>query len=312
MLKTTGKHVSVLLHELTNSIHISKKSKNIIVDCTLGWGGHAEKIIESLNPWDIFIGFDADEKNLKTATERLFPLIKEKQIESHFIHSNFLHLKEELEKRNIAEITSIYYDLWISSMHVDEADRGFSFKNDGPLDMRYDKTSWKSAYDVVNFYEKDKLIEIFREYGEEPASRKIAEKIVEERKKKKIETTGELANIVSENMRFPKAQARIFQAIRMEVNNELENTEKSIYDALQLLKQGGHIFVITFHSLEDRLVKHLFKRETRDCICSELICNCKHKKIIKLGEKKPIIPSNEEIKNNSRARSAKGRSAEKI
>lgn len=312
MLKTQDKHISVLLHELTNSIQISKTSKNIIVDCTLWGGGHAEKIIEKLNSWDIFIGFDADDKNLKFASNRLKPLIEEKKIESHFIHSNFLHLKKELEKRGINEITGIYYDLWISSMHVDEAERWFSFKNDGPLDMRYDKSEWRNAYDVVNFYEKEKLIGIFREYGEEPASRKIAEKIIDERKKKKIETTGELANIVSENMRFPKAQARIFQAIRMEVNNELENTEKSIYDGINLLKKGWHIFVITFHSLEDRLVKHLFKRETKDCICTELICNCKHKKTLKLWEKKPIIPSEEEIKNNPRSRSAKWRSAEKI
>ena len=310
--KIKESHIPVLFHELVGSAEISASEKNIVVDCTLGFWWHAKEIIKKMKKWDIFIWFDADEKNLNLARENIRSTLEEKEVESIFIHSNFLHLKEELEKRAIDFVTYIYYDLWLSSMQVDDGERGFSFKNDGPLDMRFDKSKWKSAFEVVNFYKKDQLIKIFREYGEENLAKKIAEKIETERKKKKITTTKELANIIDTIRWDPKTKARIFQAIRIEVNNELENIEISIKNALEKLKKWGRIFIITFHSLEDRIVKNILRDESKDCICNELVCNCKHKKTIKVLTKKPIIPSVEETKNNPRARSAKARIWEKI
>ncbi|PID86400.1 16S rRNA (cytosine(1402)-N(4))-methyltransferase [Candidatus Gracilibacteria bacterium] len=304
------KHIPVLLNELVDSISISKDKQNIIVDGTLGMGGHALKIIEKMNPLDIFIGFDADLKNLSLAKERLRNV--NKKIKKIFINSNFVNLKQELQKRGINKISGIYYDLGISSLHVDEAERGFSFNLDGPLDMRFDKNSGITAAEIVNSYSVDKLYKIFKEYGEEPNSKKIASKIVERRKKEKFKKTKDLANTIGEITSYHKTKSKIFQAIRIEVNNELENIKTSLKDAIELLETGGSIFVISFHSLEDRITKQIFKRESKDCICQDLICSCKHKKKIKILSKKPIIPSKEEIKNNIRSRSAKARFAKKI
>lgn len=306
------KHISVLLHELVDSIKILKNTKNIIVDCTLGMGWHASEIIKKLHPGDIFIWFDADIKNLALAQQRLEEISKLQKVETIFIHSNFLHLKEELENRWIQQITWIYYDLWLSSLHVDEADRWFSFQLDGPLDMRFDKKSGVPASLIVNKYTKEQLINIFREYGEEPMSKKIAEKIVERRKKQKFETTKDLSEIIWEVSKNPKSRNRIFQALRIETNKELENAQISISDAIQLLIPEWCIFVISFHSLEDRLVKQIFKKETRNCICTDMICTCKHTKSLELWTKKPILPSNQEMKENPRSKSAKARYAIKI
>lgn len=303
------KHISVLLDELVSSINIFKDKKNVIVDCTLGMWWHASKIIEKMNIWDIFIGFDADIKNLEMAKIRLENILKEKKVESIFINSNFSNLKEELEKNWISKITWIYYDLGLSSLHLDEADRWFSFMQDWPLDMRLDKSRWKTAEDIVNSYTASELREIFLKYWEEPQANKISQRIVLERKKKRIKTTLDLSEIV---WGLPKTKSRIFQAIRIEVNWEIDAIEKSLEDAINLLEIWGIIFVISFHSLEDRAVKQIFKRESRDCICSDLICSCHHKKSLKLLNKKPILPTQEEITNNKRSRSAKARFAQKI
>nr|MDD3720692.1 16S rRNA (cytosine(1402)-N(4))-methyltransferase RsmH [Candidatus Gracilibacteria bacterium] len=306
-----GLHISVLLEELVSSIKIEKNKQNIIVDCTLGLAGHAKKIIEKLNPGDIFVGFDADIRNLELAKKVLENIRSD--IKIVLINSNFVNLKSELEKVGIKNITGIYYDLGISSLHVDEAERGFSFKLDGPLDMRFDTSIGFPASHIVNTYKEDELIRIFREYGEEPASRKIAQNIIEKRKSGfKFKTTKELANLIDECIKFPKAKNRIFQSLRIETNKEMETLEKSLKDAINLLSPGGTIFVISFHSLEDRIVKNIFKDESRDCICTDLICTCKHKKQIKILTKKPIIPTPEEEKTNPRSRSAKARSAEKL
>ena len=304
------KHISVLLEELVNSVVIFKNKKNIIVDATLWMAWHAIRIIEKMNKWDIFIGFDADDRNLKLAKERLKDVRND--VEIIFINSNFVNLKEELEKRWIKEITWIYYDLWISSLHVDEAERWFSFKLDWPLDMRFDINSGKSAEHIINHYSKDDLIKIFRDYWEEPSSRKIAEKIVERRKAKRITTTKELSDIIWEISKFPKSKNRIFQALRIETNKELETLEKSLKDSISLLKEKWSIFVISFHSLEDRIVKNVFKNESRTCNCKDLICSCKKTSLIKIITKKPIIPTNEEIERNPRSRSAKARFAIKF
>lgn len=304
------KHIPVLLNELINSFEIKDDKKNIIVDCTLWMWWHASKILDKMNKDDTFIWFDADIRNLKLAKVKLEKISKEKWVELILINSNFKNLKEELEKKWIKEITWIYYDLWLSSLHLDEAERWFSFMLDWPLDMRLDNTRWKSASIVVNSYTQAELREIFIKYWEEPWSNKIAAKIVEYRRNnKKIETTAELSEVI---WGLPKTKSRIFQAIRIEVNKELEAIEVSIKNAVWLLKSWGKIFIISFHSLEDRIVKHFFKQETKDCICSDLICSCKHTKTLKLINKKPIIPSEEEIKQNTRSRSAKARSAQKI
>jgi len=308
-LNIENKHISVLLNELVDSIDIFENKKNIIVDCTLWMWWHASKIIKKMNQWDTFIWFDADIKNLELANIRLKEVNKDEKVKIILINSNFINLKNELKEKWIDKITWIYYDLWLSSLHLDEADRWFSFMLDWPLDMRLDKSKWKTAADVVNSYTQSELREIFLKYWEEPGSNKISARIVEERKKNKFKTTTDLSNIIPG---LPKVKSRIFQAIRIEVNQELEAIEISLKDAIQLLEKDWKIFVISFHSLEDRITKQIFKKETKDCICNDLICSCKHIKNLKILTKKPILPSEEEIKENPRSRSAKARCAQKI
>jgi len=324
------KHISVLLHELVDTIKIFEDRQNIIVDATLWMAGHGCEIISKLSSGDIFVWFDADTRNLPLAIQRIKSLSDQNSLPLNIcepgnefkpandainillIHSNFEFLKEKLEENNIKSITGIYYDLGISSLHVDEADRWFSFREDGPLDMRFDITTGKTAADIVNSYQQAELRQMFIDYWEEPASTKIAAKIIESRKPDKIKTTSRLVEIIESVNAHPKTKTRIFQAIRIEVNGELEVMKKSFRDAIELLQKDGTIFVISFHSLEDRITKQTLKRETRDCICSEIICNCQHKKSLKLLTKKPILPTENEIKHNSRSRSAKARAATKI
>ncbi len=309
--KIWEKHISVLLNELVDWIKIFQDKQNIIVDATLWMWWHAEKIIKHMNSGDIFIWFDADIKNLELAQKRLKGG-DNKGIKIIFINSNFCNLKSSLNKEWIEKITWIYYDLWLSSLHVDEADRWFSFRLDWPLDMRFDKTYWKTAADIVNSYTQSELRSIFIKYWEEPASTKISAKIVEKRKEKRFKTTSDLSNLIWEVSKNAKSKNRIFQALRIETNKELENLEKTLKQALELLEKTWRIFVISFHSLEDRITKQIFKKETRNCICSDMICSCMHKKSLKILTKKPILPSEEEIKDNPRSRSAKARLAEKI
>lgn len=310
-------HTSVLLYELIEHIEIRDTRQNIVVDMTLWLGWHGVKIIEKMNPWDIFIGFDADERNIILAKERLektqtqFPHLEELRIV--LIHSNFEYLSQELHKIGVEKITGIYYDLGVSSLHFDQAERWFSLRFDGPLDMRFDTKSWKTAADILNYYEEKDLFEIFKNYGEEPHSRKIAAKIIQERKKNKFSRTLELSNFLDTEINSHiKTKMRVFQALRIEVNNELATLTSSLEQAVSLLASWWDIFVISFHSLEDRIVKQFFKKESKDCICSDLICSCWHTKSLLLTHKKPILPSQEEQKNNSRSRSAKARHAKKI
>ena len=315
------KHISVLLNELVDSIEIFKGRQNIVVDCTLWMAGHFIEVAKKLNTWDIIIWFDADIKNLWLAKQRItdslknINFIEKKQQEKKdkinicLINDNFWNIKEQLENRWIQKITWIYYDLWLSSLHLDEADRWFSFMKEGPLDMRLDKSKWQKASEIINSYTASKLREIFLKYWESSQANKISHKIIELRKKKKFETTSDLAEIIPGP---PKEKAKIFQALRIEVNKELEMLEKSLKEAIELLEKDWKIFVISFHSLEDRITKQIFKKETRDCICNDLICSCHHKKTLKLLNKKPILPSENEIKENPRSRSAKARAAQKI
>lgn len=306
------RHISVLLHELVDSIKIFEDKKNIIVDCTLWMAGHASKMIEKMNPGDTFIWFDADERNLKLATQRLNEVNKDNKVEIILIHSNFVHLHEALAERGIHEVTGIYYDLWLSSLHVDEADRWFSFREEWPLDMRFDASSWKPASFITNVYRKEQIVDILRNYWEEPQAEAIAKAIINRRKQKPLETTTDLTEVIETVSKHPKVKTRVYQALRIETNHELDYAKQSIENAIKLLCSGGHIFVISFHSLEDRLTKQIMKKETRDCICSDLICSCLHKKSIKILTKKPILPTDEEIKQNPRSRSAKARLAVKL
>ncbi len=304
-------HTSVLLNELVDSIIIHSHKKNIIVDCTLWLGWHASKVIQKMHPNDIFIGFDADQRNLELARKKLYELKTQTKIV--LIHSNFENLTEKLQEHNIHSITGIYYDLGVSSLHFDEAERWFSLRLEGPLDMRFDTRQKKRASDVLNFYEEKDLFRILKEYGEEPHARKIASKVISQRKKQKFATTWDLCTFLENEINSHiKTKMRVFQALRIEVNGELDTLKKSLSEAINLLESGANIFVISFHSLEDRIVKQSFKRESKDCICSDIICTCHHTKTLKLLTKKPILPKEEEQKNNPRSRSAKARLAQKI
>ena len=303
-------HTSVLLTELVDAININPDKQNIIVDCTLWLAGHASEVIKKMNPDDIFVGFDADERNLVLAKERLDKLKTHTKIV--LIHSNFENLSSKLKEHGIESVTGIYYDLWVSSMHFDQADRWFSLRLEGPLDMRFDTRSGKTAADILNYYEEKDLFQIFKEYGEEPHARKIAARVITARKEKKFQTTWDLTDFLDTQINSHiKTKTRVFQALRIEVNGELETLKKSLSQAISLLESGWNIFVISFHSLEDRIVKQTFKKETRDCICSDIICTCHHTASLKLLSKKPILPSEIEQKENSRSRSAKARLAQK-
>ncbi len=308
-------HIPVLLDELTEAIDLYEDKKNVIVDATLWLWWHASHILARLHPWDIFIGFDADERNLKIAKDRLEKI--QTQIPSGvsliLVRSNFVNIEQELQKRNIDQITGIYYDLWISSLHVDEAERGFSFRFEGPLDMRFDATQWQTAAEILNYSQEKELYEILKNYGEEPHARKIAAKIIEARKRKKFATTHDLVEFLETEINTHiKTKMRVFQALRIAVNHELENIQKSLQQAGKLLESHGNVFVISFHSLEDRIVKQYIKKETTNCLCDTIVCTCWHTKTLKKMTKKPIIPTMTEQQQNPRSRSAKARHARKL
>ena len=304
-------HTSVLLEELVWYIKLHPHKKNIIVDATLWLAWHARHIIAKMNPNDIFIGFDADERNLVLAKERLDTIQTKTQI--ILIQSNFVNIRERLNENGITHVTGIYYDLWVSSLHFDEAERWFSLRLNGPLDMRFDTSVWRTAAEILNFWEEKEIYRILKEYWEEPHARKIAAKVIERRKAQKFTVTIELTEFLDKHINSHiKTKMRVFQALRIAVNNELWNLEKSLSSAIDLLDADGIIFAISFHSLEDRIVKQKFKRESRDCLCSDIICSCKHTKSIKILTKKPILPSKTEQENNTRSRSAKARAAIKL
>jgi len=303
-------HKSVLLEESLKFLNL--KEDSIIVDCTLGYGGHSSHILKEIKKGFLF-AFDQDDQAIRFSTNRL----KEVGNNYEIIRSNFVHIKKELEDRNIYEVDGVLYDLGVSSPQLDESDRGFSFHNDARLDMRMDQTGDLSAYEVVNNYSYADLVKIFRDYGEEKFATSIAKKIVETRQSKKIETTLELVDVIKssvpEKYKREKHPARkIFQAIRIEVNKELDVFESSLYQALDLIKVGGRICVITFHSLEDRLCKEIFKS------VSSVDKELKNLPIIP-EEYQPkfkvianIDPSSNELEENNRARSARLRVIERV
>ena len=303
-------HVSVLLKESIDFLDI--KPDGIYVDGTLGGGGHSGEILKKITTGKL-IAFDRDLDAIKAAGEKL-ALFSEKLI---IVHYNFRNLRTNLENLGIAEVDGIILDLGVSSYQLDTAERGFSYSYDAPLDMRMDGESGFSAYDVVNEYTKEDLAKIIFKYGEEKWAKRIAEFIVSRRP---LNTTFELVEAIKAAVPKgarkdgPHPAKRTFQAIRIEVNRELEGLEEDLCDMAGCLKAGGRFSVITFHSLEDRIVKDAFRTLENPCICPPEfpVCVCGRKPLGKVITRKPILPSKEEIEYNPRSRSAKLRVAEKI
>ncbi len=305
-------HISVLLEEAISSLDL--RDDSIIVDATLGYGGHSSNILKRIKSGHLF-AFDQDSEAIKYSTDRL------NKIGTNFtiIKSNFVFMKEELEKLNITKVDGVLFDLGVSSPQLDNKERGFSYHQDAKLDMRMDQSKDFSAYDVVNTYKKEELANIFKRYGESKFANNIAKKIVEYREKKNIETTLELVEVIKTavpmKFRIDKHPARqIFQAIRIEVNNELDIIENSLSQALDLIKVGGRVSVITFHSLEDRIVKRYFKEKTSIDKKVQGLPNIPKEYLpdFKLVSTKAIVPSEDELEKNPRARSAKLRVIERV
>lgn len=305
-------HISVLLNESIQQLNIKKNG--VYVDCTLGGGGHSSEILKRIPNGHLY-AFDQDSFAINTADEKL------KKIASNYtlINENFVNIKVALEEENVYGVDGILYDLGVSSFQLDIPERGFSYRFDGPLDMRMDQTAELDAYTVVNTYDEKSLVGILFEYGEEKFARLIARKIVSEREKKPIETTLELVEIIKKalpasalrNSSHPAKQT--FQAIRIEVNHELDILKKALEDGLSLLNKNGRMVVITFHSLEDRIVKKLFKEKTTLQLPKDLPYIPEGYEIeFKLINSKVILPSESEISNNLRSHSAKMRVIEKI
>lgn len=303
-------HVSVLLNESIENLNLNEKS--VIVDCTLGYAGHSSHILKEIKKGFLF-AFDQDNDAIKSSDKRLSEISSNYEI----IKSNFVNLKQELEKRGITKVDGILFDLGVSSPQLDETDRGFSFHNDAKLDMRMDKEQKLSAYNVVNEYSYDDLVDILYKYGEEKYAKSIVKGIIDYRKNKNIETTLELSEIIKNNVpekyRRDKHPARkTFQAIRIEVNNELEVFESALNQALDMIKVGGRVCVITFHSLEDRICKETFKkvstvsRELQNMPIIPLEYQPKFKVIAN------ITPSEDELTNNNRSRSSRLRVIERV
>jgi len=307
-------HTTVLLNETID--HLNIRPDGIYVDGTLGGGGHASKICESLNEKGMLIGIDQDQIALKSAEERL-SIYNTRKI---FVHSNFSRIKAVLEDLNINKIDGMIMDLGVSSPQLDEASRGFSYMNDADLDMRMDRSKTFNASNVVNEFSENELTKIFQDYGEEKWAKRIANFIVKERSIKTIETTGELVEIIKKAIpaaarrEGPHPAKRTFQAIRIEVNNELGILENTIKDISEVLNPQGRICIITFHSLEDRIVKNAYKELSIACKCPKEfpVCMCNGKSILNIITRKPILPSDEELEANPRSRSAKLRVAERF
>ncbi|MCI6977009.1 MAG: 16S rRNA (cytosine(1402)-N(4))-methyltransferase RsmH [Lachnospiraceae bacterium] len=306
-------HVSVLLNETIEGLNI--KPDGIYADGTLGGAGHSYQIASKLNGLGRLIGFDQDEDAIKASTERL------KEFKNvTIVRSNYRNMKEELNNRGIEKVDGILLDLGVSSYQLDTVSRGFSYKEEAPLDMRMDNRNEVTARDIVNNYSQGDLYRIIRDYGEDKFAANIAKHIVMNREIKPIETTTELAEIVKAAipMKFRKQGGhpakQTFQAIRIELNSELSVLKESLMDMIDLLNPNGRICIITFHSLEDRIVKNIFKEAEDPCTCPKNFptCVCGKKSKGKVITRKPILPSEEELKLNLRSKSAKLRIFEKI
>lgn len=306
-------HKPIMLEECIEGLNI--KSNGIYFDGTLGGAGHSKEILKRLKT-GLLVAVDKDEEALSVATSRL------SEISNNFkvVKSDFKNFNKVLDDLNIDKIDGVLLDLGVSSYQLDNEERGFSYRFDTRLDMRMDLSQDFSAFDVVNNYTESQLTKIFFDYGEEPFSKKIAKNIVISRENKPIETTGQLVDIIKQSvpekiLRTKGHPAkRIFQAIRIEVNKELDGLDKALKDMINRLNKGGRLVVITFHSLEDRIVKTVFKEFSTDCICPKgfPVCVCGHKASAKLITKKPLVASKQEQEENTRSTCAKLRIVEKI
>lgn len=308
----TFNHKSVLLDEVIESLNI--KADGYYIDGTLGGGGHALEVVKRLKTGKL-IGIDQDMDAINAATQRLIDYSKSVII----IRDNYVNIENILKKENIEKVDGIYIDLGVSSYQLDTAERGFTYRFDAPLDMRMDDRNELKASDIVNEYSESELFHIIRDYGEDRFAKNIAKHIVEYRNKKRIETTFELVDIIKASIPM-KIQVtgghpakRTFQAIRIELNKELEVLTDSINVMIDLLKPGGRLSVITFHSLEDRIVKQAFKKAESPCVCPKKfpVCVCGNKSKGRVITRKAILPGEEELEENSRAKSAKLRVFEK-
>ena len=308
------KHIPVLLEEVISGLDI--KPGGIYIDCTMGGGGHSSEILKRLDKQGRLIGFDKDDDAVATCREK-FKAFDNVEV----IKSDFKNAPTILKDKNLdGKIDGILIDLGVSSYQIDSAERGFSFLHNGRLDMRMDQTQELTAYDVVNFYSERELLRILYDYGEENNAKNIVRNIIKAREKKPIETTFELKEIVESS--FPKkviygkggVSKQTFQAIRIEVNGELKGLEECLDRLAKMLNHGGRMAVISFHSLEDRIVKNVFKLASTDCICPPKtpVCICGHKAIAKLITRKPITATQKELEQNSRSASAKLRVIEKL
>lgn len=302
------KHYTVMKHEAVDALEC--KNGLIYVDCTLGGGGHSGLILEKISPDGKLISFDIDQDAIDAASEKL-----KGYKNLTIVKNSYTNIKEVLKEQGIDKITGgILFDLGASYHQLTKQERGFSFSKEAPLDMRFNTDSDFSAYDVVNDYSEDDLVKIFSEYGEERFSKRIASAIVTKRKQKTIQTTTELAQIITDAVPRIKTSihpaTRVFQAIRIEVNQELQNVKSTLNNVLDLLDVGAIISVISFHSLEDRIVKQFMKYHSTRCHCSktDMICHCPPPKL-ELINKKPITASEEELRENPPSRSAKLRIA---
>ena len=308
-------HVTVMLHETIDMLDV--KPDGIYVDATLGGAGHSEYLLGKLSEKGHLYAFDQDQNAINNAQKRLAPYIEKGMVT--FIKDNFRHLKDRLYDLGVTEIDGICYDLGVSSPQLDQRERGFSYKKDAPLDMRMNQEANLTAYEVVNHYDYHELVRIFFKYGEDKFSKQIARKIEQAREQKPIETTTELAEIIKsakpakELKKKGHPAKQIFQAIRIEVNDELGAADESIQQAIELLALDGRISVITFHSLEDRLTKQLFKEASTVEVPKGLpFIPDDLKPKMELVSRKPILPSKEELEANNRSHSAKLRVARKI
>ena len=308
------KHTSILYEEIMELLNI--KEDGIYADGTLGGGGHSYGICEALGKEGTLIGIDRDTDALNAASERL----KDFECKKEYVHSNYSKIKDIVADLKLDGIDGALLDLGVSSFQLDNPERGFSYMNDAPLDMRMNQSDKLTAYEIVNEYSQSEIHKIIRNYGEDKWAARIAQFIVEKRKEAPIKTTFELVDVIKAAIPAaarrdgPHPAKRTFQAIRIEVNNEIGLLEDTVRDFIEVLNEGGRLCIITFHSLEDRIVKNCFNEAAKGCICPKeiILCICENEPSIKKITKKPMIPSEQEIETNPRARSAKLRVVEKI
>ena len=306
-------HTPVLLEEVV--AQLQPRPGGLYVDCTVGGGGHAEGILRASAPEGRVIGLDCDDEALAASRERLAAHEGRVQL----LHANFAELQETLMSLGVTAVDGLVFDVGVSSRQFDEPSRGFSFQREGPLDMRMNQAAGPAAADFLRDASVEELTRIFRVYGEERRARAIAVRIDRDRTRQPITTTLQLAGLV-EQVLGPKRGSgihpatRVFQALRIQVNHELENLQRGLVAAVNVLRSGGRLAVISFHSLEDRIVKQFFVRLSTGCVCPPqlAICRCGRKEVLRLVTRKPVTPTEEEVGRNPRARSAKLRVVEKI